>query len=98
MAEKCPACGAKMQAWCFPSGRQGGWKCQCGFEAMDAVLAAIRAREREKVAEAVKGYRDLLAEYANSPAEFEDARMKYVTIQVDKSTRTAARALLEREP
>ena len=37
---------------------------------------------------------ELLTEYVNCPPEFEDERMKYVTVQVDKGLLKEAKSLL----
>jgi len=54
----------------------------------------FRRESGKPLAKMLDELRGLLKEYTDCPAEFEDERMDYVTVQVPKSLRAAAKALL----
>ncbi len=64
------------------------------YNVADAYMGEIADAIAALHTQAVKSYADLLLEYTQCPPEFEDERMKYVTVQVDKGLLKAAKSLL----
>lgn len=54
--------------------------------------------ERDAALKEVERLREALEDMVTSAVEFEDERIKYVTMQIDKVTLDAARAALSGEP